>query len=219
MSYTTSKLFVFVFVIWITYRCHRWFKILWKKTFEISVYKPTALQTHPIYPIAGLTSTSAILTTGKERTHSTSTLDLTNIGSSVTLSLVAVGAGRRRTGLSHSHQDNISRWSSSVCTTNTRSVSRGSLWVYTHAGEIPRGNFPGPVEEMVDCSAKFGALPHSTYRTHVNAFLTPVEQHFGETLTHWGRYKWQTFRRRHFQMHLREWRYVNFDWHFTEVCS
>ena len=31
--------------------------------------------------------------------------------------------------------------------------------------------------------------------------------------------KWTPFRRRHFQMHFLEWKYVNFDYDFTEVCS
>ena len=38
-------------------------------------------------------------------------------------------------------------------------------------------------------------------------------------LTRWGRDKWTPFRRRHFQMHFREWKYMNFDWNFIEVCS
>ena len=31
--------------------------------------------------------------------------------------------------------------------------------------------------------------------------------------------KWTPFRRRHFQMHFLEWKYVNFYYDFTEVCS
>ena len=31
--------------------------------------------------------------------------------------------------------------------------------------------------------------------------------------------KWPSFRRRHFHMHFLEWKCMNFDWHFTEVCS
>ena len=38
-------------------------------------------------------------------------------------------------------------------------------------------------------------------------------------LTHWGRDNWTPFRRRHFQMHFLEWKYINFDQNFTEVCS
>ena len=38
-------------------------------------------------------------------------------------------------------------------------------------------------------------------------------------LTHWGRDKWPPFSRQHFQMHFLEWKCVNFDKDFTEVCS
>ena len=31
--------------------------------------------------------------------------------------------------------------------------------------------------------------------------------------------KWPPFSRQHFQMHFLEWKYVNFYWDFTEVCS
>ena len=31
--------------------------------------------------------------------------------------------------------------------------------------------------------------------------------------------KWPTFRRRHNQMHFLEWKYVNFDYYLTEMCS
>ena len=31
--------------------------------------------------------------------------------------------------------------------------------------------------------------------------------------------KWPPFSRRHFQMHFLEWKCMNFDWDFTEVCS
>ena len=33
------------------------------------------------------------------------------------------------------------------------------------------------------------------------------------------RQKWATFRRRHFQMFLLEWRYMSFGWYSTEICS
>ena len=32
-----------------------------------------------------------------------------------------------------------------------------------------------------------------------------------QSLTHWGRDKWPTFSRRHFQMHFLEWKCINFD--------
>ena len=32
-----------------------------------------------------------------------------------------------------------------------------------------------------------------------------------KALTHWGRGKWTPFRRRHFQMHFLEWKYLNSD--------
>ena len=38
-------------------------------------------------------------------------------------------------------------------------------------------------------------------------------------LTHWGRDKWAPFSRRHFQMYFLEWKCMDFDWDFTEVCS
>ena len=38
-------------------------------------------------------------------------------------------------------------------------------------------------------------------------------------LTHWGRDKWTPFRRRHFQVHFLEWKCLNSDLNFTEVCS
>ena len=38
-------------------------------------------------------------------------------------------------------------------------------------------------------------------------------------LTHWGRDKWPPFSRRHFQMDFLEWKCMNFDLHFTEICS
>ena len=37
-------------------------------------------------------------------------------------------------------------------------------------------------------------------------------------LTHWGRHKWTSFRRRHFQMDFLEWNCLNSDLNFTEVC-
>ena len=37
-------------------------------------------------------------------------------------------------------------------------------------------------------------------------------------LTHWGRDKWPPFSRRHFLMHFLEWKCINFDLDFTEVC-
>ena len=39
------------------------------------------------------------------------------------------------------------------------------------------------------------------------------------TITHWGRDKWPPLFRRHFQMHFLEWKCVNLDEDFTEVCS
>ena len=39
------------------------------------------------------------------------------------------------------------------------------------------------------------------------------------TLKHWGPDKWTPFRRRHFQMHFLEWKCLNSDLNFTEVCS
>ena len=39
-------------------------------------------------------------------------------------------------------------------------------------------------------------------------------------LTHWGRdKKWTPFCRRHVQVHFLEWKCLNSDWNFTEVCS
>ena len=38
-------------------------------------------------------------------------------------------------------------------------------------------------------------------------------------LTHWGRDKWSPFSRWHFQMHILEWKCINFDKDFTEVCA
>ena len=38
-------------------------------------------------------------------------------------------------------------------------------------------------------------------------------------LTHWARDKWTSFRRRHFQVHHLERKYLNSDLNFTEVCS
>ena len=37
--------------------------------------------------------------------------------------------------------------------------------------------------------------------------------------THWGRDKMAANSWRHFQMHFLEWKYVNFDYDVTEVCS
>ena len=37
--------------------------------------------------------------------------------------------------------------------------------------------------------------------------------------TLWPRQNGRHFRRRHFQMHFLEWKCMNFDWNFTEVCS
>ena len=36
---------------------------------------------------------------------------------------------------------------------------------------------------------------------------------------HWGRDKWPPISWRHFQMHFLEWKCMNFDSDFTEVCS
>ena len=79
--------------------------------------------THPLCLNTGFLSTSAILKTGKGRTPSTSILDLTNTKLSVTPTLGAAGARRRGTGLSLSHLEHLSSWSSSTCTTSTRSVT------------------------------------------------------------------------------------------------
>ena len=40
-----------------------------------------------------------------------------------------------------------------------------------------------------------------------------------KTLTHWGRDKWPSFSRRHFQLRFLEWKCLNSDWNFTEFCS
>ena len=42
---------------------------------------------------------------------------------------------------------------------------------------------------------------------------------FRANLTHWGRDKWTPFRRRHIQMHFREWKYMNFDWNLLRFVS
>ena len=42
---------------------------------------------------------------------------------------------------------------------------------------------------------------------------------FDHLLTHRHEAKWLLLSRRHFQMHFREWKYMNFDYDFTEVCS
>ena len=44
-----------------------------------------------------------------------------------------------------------------------------------------------------------------------------INQHWLNTLTHWGWDKWLPFSRRHFQMHFLEWKCIIF--YFTEVCS
>ena len=38
-------------------------------------------------------------------------------------------------------------------------------------------------------------------------------------LRHWGREKWMPICKWHFQMHFLEWKCLNSDWNFTEVCS
>ena len=38
-------------------------------------------------------------------------------------------------------------------------------------------------------------------------------------LTHWGQDKMAAISRRHFQMYFLEWKCMNFDYNFTEVCS
>ena len=38
-------------------------------------------------------------------------------------------------------------------------------------------------------------------------------------LTHWGREKWTPFHRQHFQMYFLQWKCLNSDSNFTEVCS
>ena len=50
----------------------------------------------------------------------------------------------------------------------------------------------------------------------LSVFLNILAVHH---LTHWGPDKWPPFRRQYFQMHFLEWRHVNFDYHFTKVCS
>ena len=37
-------------------------------------------------------------------------------------------------------------------------------------------------------------------------------------LTHWAKTKWSSFSRQHFQMHFLEWKCINFNQDFTEVC-
>ena len=39
------------------------------------------------------------------------------------------------------------------------------------------------------------------------------------TISHWGQDKWTPFGRQHFQMHFLEWKCLNSDYNFTEVCS
>ena len=44
--------------------------------------------------------------------------------------------------------------------------------------------------------------------------------HTTMTIEHiWTETKWMSFRRRHFQVHFREWKCLNSDYNFTEVCS
>ena len=55
---------------------------------------------------------------------------------------------------------------------------------------------------------------------HVRHFIMFLLDHSSnnDLLTHWGRYKMANISRQHFQMHFLEWKYMNFDWYFTEVC-
>ena len=50
--------------------------------------------------------------------------------------------------------------------------------------------------------------------------ITPPLQKFAKLCYHIeAETRWSTFSRRYFQMHLLEWKCMNFDYDFTEVCS
>ena len=52
--------------------------------------------------------------------------------------------------------------------------------------------------------------------------LSPKWQQFClglNELTYWGRDKQLPFCRRHFQMHFRQWKQLNFDYNFTDFCN
>ena len=76
-------------------------------------------------------------------------------------------------------------------------------------------NIPGLVQIMAWqwISDKPLSEPMLTQFTDIYASLG------GNELTHWGRDKWTPFRRRHFQMHFLQWKCLNSDYNFTEVCS
>ena len=40
-----------------------------------------------------------------------------------------------------------------------------------------------------------------------------------DTFTHWGQDKVVEISRSTFEMHFLEWKYMNFDWYYIEVCS
>ena len=63
-------------------------------------------------------------------------------------------------------------------------------------------------------SCKYGNTRHMS-KTHKRRDAISHEVF----LTDWGRDKWTSFRRRHFQMHFLEWKCLNSEWNFTEVCS
>ena len=58
---------------------------------------------------------------------------------------------------------------------------------------------------------------------HIVLIYCPYHEIIDDDPAHWSDYHieaartWPPFRRQHFQMHCLEWKYIDFDWNFTEV--
>ena len=67
----------------------------------------------------------------------------------------------------------------------------------------------------------YNLQPRGTNTTDIqhNRYTNTTNALWWRLLTHWAETKWQPFSKRNFQMHFREWKYVNFIWYFIECCS
>ena len=59
---------------------------------------------------------------------------------------------------------------------------------------------------------------HQGYNMVTDLLIYHASRQAGQ-LTHWGRDKMAAISRRYFQVHFPEWKCLNSDWNFTQVCS
>ena len=103
-------------------------------------------------------------------------------------------------------------WHQASCTPKVNRVN---------SGVIPKA-IQGPVLLLLRSDTVASLLANGSaafiWKLHCHWLRGLPERHI-TVLTHWGQDKWPPFSRRHFQMHFLEWKCINFDSDFTEVCS